>query len=250
MPSLVSRFKKITSALKQFGITCSLKEQTNKNHMMMHLTISKPKGTIAFNDYIRFQYNTHKVIRLTITVLYLREHITLKSSKDYFIQEIQSHKNNQLSTTWATLHKEMIAESHFVSSSISATKPTPPSIHHCLHNNKKCRRLPLTNRLRQWLEDVSAWSFFKSTNACGVQYTVSKEATTLPSYNLLVMAVKPARKHNIYNLTVTDPINSFIANGAIAHNCFYGFQITIKNIHLVPLCHHVHVCSIINNSSI
>jgi ribonucleoside-diphosphate reductase beta chain len=35
----------------------------------------------------------------------------------------------------------------------------------------------------------------------------------------------------VYDLSVEDPINSFIVNGQIVHNCFYGFQIAMENIH-------------------
>jgi len=49
--------------------------------------------------------------------------------------------------------------------------------------------------------------------------------------HLEVINVSPAGNHEVYDLTIVDPINSFIADGAIVHNCFYGFQIAIENIH-------------------
>ena len=35
----------------------------------------------------------------------------------------------------------------------------------------------------------------------------------------------------MFDLTIEDPVNSYIANGVIVHNCFYGFQIAMENVH-------------------
>lgn len=53
----------------------------------------------------------------------------------------------------------------------------------------------------------------------------------LPMFYLKVKKIIPIGKEEVYDLTVEDPINSFIANGVVVHNCFYGFQIAMENIH-------------------
>lgn len=64
-----------------------------------------------------------------------------------------------------------------------------------------------------------------------VSVTCKPKDNGLPIIQLKVLDVKPVGDHEVYDLTIENPINSFVAEGAVVHNCFYGFQIAIENIH-------------------
>lgn len=49
--------------------------------------------------------------------------------------------------------------------------------------------------------------------------------------NTKVVNAVPVGDYKVYDLTIENPINTFVAEGAIVHNCFYGFQIAMENIH-------------------
>ena len=50
------------------------------------------------------------------------------------------------------------------------------------------------------------------------RYCVEKEALDLPTFSLRVIDRRPAREHDVYDLTI-DELHAFVANGVLAHNC-------------------------------
>ena len=62
-------------------------------------------------------------------------------------------------------------------------------------------------------------------------YGVKRKDRGLSPFFLQVISVDAAPAVVVYDLSVEDPIKSFIVAGCVVSNCFYGFQLAMENIH-------------------
>ncbi|MBL9019232.1 MAG: aminomethyl-transferring glycine dehydrogenase [Myxococcales bacterium] len=75
--------------------------------------------------------------------------------------------------------------------------------------------------LMDFLAEIGASTWFNkqpSGDGYKVTYATSREAVVEPTFHLGVVDVRPAGEHVVYDLTV-DKLHSFVANGAVVHNC-------------------------------
>jgi hypothetical protein len=62
-------------------------------------------------------------------------------------------------------------------------------------------------------------------------YAVKTKDLGLPSFFLKVVAVTAAQPAVVFDISVEDPINSFVVAGCIVSNCFYAFQMGSEMVH-------------------
>lgn len=51
------------------------------------------------------------------------------------------------------------------------------------------------------------------------KYSVSRDMNSLPVYQSFVIGKRSIGKEHVYDITVKEPFSSFVANGAVVHNC-------------------------------
>jgi ribonucleotide reductase beta subunit family protein with ferritin-like domain len=93
----------------------------------------------------------------------------------------------------------------------------------------------------QWFKSVGAIGFMGGEDAEVAEaaeakqnkksYAVKPKDGGLPVFYLKVVSVVTKEDAPVFDLSVADPINSFIVHGAVVHNCFYGFQMMMENVH-------------------
>jgi hypothetical protein len=76
--------------------------------------------------------------------------------------------------------------------------------------------------LKEFFADIGALAWFNKHTPRGdsykVTYAVSQDAVVEPTFHLGVVDVRPVGAREVYDLTVDD-LHSFLANGAVVHNC-------------------------------
>ena len=77
-------------------------------------------------------------------------------------------------------------------------------------------------QLKDFLGDIGALSWFNRHTPKGqpykVTYAVAQDAVVEPTFHLGVVDVRAVGAREVYDLTV-DQLHSFLANGAVVHNC-------------------------------
>jgi ribonucleoside-diphosphate reductase subunit M2 len=127
-----------------------------------------------------------------------------------------------------------INDNDYVIPSLNVIKTSAPL------NSKRFINLSDSQWIGDWVKNIGAPHLFRQidelsqpptqsiTKTC---YSVHTQDIGLPTFNLLVKSKRTVGKKKVYDLTVENPINSFLANGVVVHNCFYGFQIAMENVH-------------------
>jgi glycine dehydrogenase len=76
--------------------------------------------------------------------------------------------------------------------------------------------------LKDFLTDIGALAWFNKHTPQGdpykVTYAMSQDAVVEPTFHLGVIDVRPVGERDVYDVTV-DELHSFVANGAVVHNC-------------------------------
>jgi hypothetical protein len=75
--------------------------------------------------------------------------------------------------------------------------------------------------LKDFLHEIGALAWFNKHSqgaSYKVTYAVSQDAVVEPTFHLAVVDVRAVGERDVYDLTVDD-LHSFLANGAVVHNC-------------------------------
>jgi hypothetical protein len=76
--------------------------------------------------------------------------------------------------------------------------------------------------VKEFFTEIGALAWFNKHTPQGspykVTYAVSQEAEVEPTFSLAVKDVRPVGEREVYDITV-DELHSFLANGAVVHNC-------------------------------
>lgn len=72
--------------------------------------------------------------------------------------------------------------------------------------------------LNAFLEKTDLYNFCNDFTG-KFHYSVHKDSNVLPTFHMNVISIKNIGEKNVYDLCMDDPYNSFVANGAVVHNC-------------------------------
>lgn len=227
---LIDTLAQIKSLLTDFGIdefkTKTTKNKSGSNYVAFYLD---KRFITTFSDNIGFRYDYNKIAKLNASSTYYK---TLDR-----LEYINSSIVNEVNLINDSVEKEKkyldIVETYRQSNLIDETILPIISFDRVkyLKTNTISRR-PNTTKgaLINWLTRTNTLRFF-TDDTTGETYPIKQGVDFIPLFNLNVIKIEHIGKHDVYDLTIKSPISSFVANGIVAHNCYYGFQIAIENIH-------------------
>lgn len=231
MKSLQQGIEKIKSMLMLFGIdshVSNCKKHQSSDVKKLVLKCVGGINTVKFAETIGFRYDVDKMVRLTIGSTYYRmRDACVEFYKDIFTttHRIREHDNCLLHIA----RDEAIQEVRSRRIQVGTDEQCIPSMQALMVPLpfKSKRRLFRGghNHIETWVRSIGAFDLMRKN------YAVNTHDLGLPVIYLKVNQVQKSTDEIVYDLTIEDPIHSFVANGAVVHNCFYGFQIAIENIH-------------------
>jgi DNA-directed RNA polymerase beta subunit len=203
----------------------------------LHLDIDE---LVPFSEKIGFRYCCHKSQRLEAGVSYkrlrnevVRQHNLLVARVDEItnfsaIKKENPNKNvptkkailqavQELKQKEALVHEYAIPSTHDI---------TDHLIKGTSFGKFTSKSFPTAE---EYLEKIDAHTWFieEPTNTVDSDsedgiikktYGVNRDSVGLPTMNLKVIDIRPAGIHKVYDIEV-DEVHSFLANGAVAHNC-------------------------------
>jgi intein/homing endonuclease len=221
-------------------------EKASKNYqMVLHLDISE---LIKFSEHIGFRYCCHKSQRLEAGVSYrrLREEVTRQHN--WIVNRVDEITN------FSELKREnpnkIVGTKKAILQAVEELKTKEPLLHEYAipsnhditdHLVKGTEFGKFTSKsfptAEQFLDQIGVLDWFLE-DKCEIDHDVSEtteESLTdnsqenscygvercndsLPTMNLKVISCIPVGLHKVYDIQV-DEVNSFLANGIVAHNC-------------------------------
>jgi ribonucleotide reductase beta subunit family protein with ferritin-like domain/intein/homing endonuclease len=238
VPSLQVGFNIIIDLLKKFDIDShivSLKTNRQGTKQLI-LECNGGSNSIKFAKEIGFRYDPHKMVKLAIGATYYR----MRDSCGEFYKDVILTAHDIREKTggrlWKTARLAAIDEVRIRRKQIGSDDQCLPSI-----NAITSKKALTSNRgifmgahsdIEEWTKSIDAHQLLRDPDDIkGSYYSIKPTDKGLPIIQLKVMHIDVAGDHETYDLSVEDPINSFVAEGAVVHNCFYGFQIMMENIH-------------------
>ena len=234
-----------TSSIKRID------DATKNYEIVLHLNMNE---LIPFYEKIGFRYCCHKNQRLEAAVSYTRLRNNVLRQKTWIINrvnELTDYKNKKIGNP-----SIIIPTKKAITQAITELQLLEPIFHdfaipnqkdilEYLINERKGGKIPCTKfpTSTEYLISIDAINWFNTQNTkinneltntneelndaseelndAGEKvnyYGVDKEHNVLPTMNLKVIDIRPAGKHQVYDIQV-DKTESFLANGVVAHNC-------------------------------
>lgn len=244
--SLITGFNTIVALLDRFGVKAHIQGKKINDYGNTLVTIECVGGsnTVKFAETIGFRYDAHKMVKLAIGASYYRmRDICSEFYKDVIIT---AHRiRDTTGKQWDECRDIAIIEVRNRRLQIGSDKQCLPSGNAIykkgaltsergiMMSERHSVGLNPTSATQQWVTSIEALNLLRNVDKNNKDhcYAVKPKDIGLPIIQLKVLDVTPVGDHEVYDLTIENPINSFVAEGAVVHNCFYGFQIAIENIH-------------------
>ena len=211
--------------------------------------------SLAFAERIGFRYCAHKTARLSAASAYWRMKRTINAQRVEVAKRALAKATGDgfvavgAKPVWAGAvagaYQELAADgpvlSPYYASFVGTKRVSKQVLIKALEGQKSAvPGLRRTNRrvvaaavgrsgaktgvpsLKAFLAEIGAASWFNKHSPRGTSYTVTyaaaQDAVVEPTFHLGVVDVRSAGERVVYDLTV-DELHSFLANGAVVHNC-------------------------------
>jgi ribonucleoside-diphosphate reductase beta chain len=235
--SLEDGLNTIIELLARFGIKSHIQgKKTNKQgNIQVTLECCGGHNSLAFAQTIGFRYDHHKMVRLMIASSYYRMRDTCA---DFYKDVVATSISIKQTTdkTWKESRQLAIEHVRKTRPQVGTDAQCLPSLHAIIVpralTSMRGIMMGKGDAMENWTKAINAHHLLRQRDSSDVKsYAIKTKDEGLPAIQLAVSHVLVVPDNYVYDLTIEDPINSFIAEGAIVHNCFYGFQIAIENIH-------------------
>jgi DNA-directed RNA polymerase beta subunit/intein/homing endonuclease len=292
--SLVRMMKDITRMLHKCGIhkitlqelketSVSKKKQRPEAHercfqSTLHLDISE---VIPFHDKVGFRHCSHKTVRLEAAVAYRRLRENVVRQHNWIVERVdQITRFSEIKKKYPT---KIVGTKKAILQAVDELQSTEPLIHpyaipttHDItdHLIKGTSFGKFTSKnfptAEEFLKQIGAYSWFvreiqDEGGARPVAYETCRSSPCIPVMELTVLDVRPCGKEVVYDIEV-DRINSFLADGVVAHNCMISHGVSrflaerlfdMSDVFSVPVCcscgcmpHALDVCNMCDSTTI
>lgn len=198
----------------------------------LHLDISE---LVTFWEKIGFRHCCQKSLRLEAAVAYKRLRNEVTRQHNWLVQRVDEITNfRQLK---AKNPKKIIHTKSAIEQAVDELQNKEalvhayaiPSTHDITdHLIKGTEFGKFTSKsfptAEQFLEKVGALHWFVDVKE-GTAYAVSRESNVLSTMDMTVIDVRPCPPEKVYDIEV-ERINSFLANGIVAHNCMISHGVS------------------------
>ena len=210
--------------------------------------------SLSFAERVGFRYCAHKTARLSAAAAFWRMKRTINTQRVEVAKRalarvaasgvVRLGPKSVWTTTVAGITQELAGEGPLLSpyyASFAGTKRVSKQVLvNAIAGQTGTARVRRTHRrivaasvgrggaktdvlgAKEFLSEIGALSWFnKHTlrgNAYKVTYAMAQDAVVEPTFHLGVLEVRSVGVRDVYDLTV-DHLHSFVANGAVVHNC-------------------------------
>jgi ribonucleoside-diphosphate reductase beta chain len=266
--SLMDGFEQIIKMLSSFGVQAYISrvQKIKKFNNFVELQCIGGSNTVTFAENIGFRYDAHKMMKLAVASTYHRK----RNSCNTFYKDVYSTAHSireKTSCEWKKARELAIIDVRGRRQQIGTDKECLPSVATLIKRvaleSKRSHNMGKLADLENWTSSIGALDFMRDNDRKEKKvapaesgkrkfdddneeekliagddekkykrcYAVKTKDLGLPTFYLNVLSVAPKSPEIVFDLSVEDPINSFVVNGAVVHNCFYGFQLAMENIH-------------------
>jgi len=205
----------IRAGVKNHSITGPYKNQKGLNY---HYRIKiHSDSTCEFSKYIGFAYCCQKQQRLSIVDSYyslkkiiLNQH---NKFKDEYIEKSQNKTNKEKRNIHDEIKIKFTQNEYIFNEKLSV--PTKAYLEQSISNGYSLKHMGGKGFYSptEYLEELDAEKFFSTKS-----YAVER-GHDLPMFKLKLLQKKNVGMHKVYDISVDENIQSFVANGIVVHNC-------------------------------
>lgn len=204
----------------------------------LHLDMSE---LVPFWEKIGFRHCAHKSLRLEAGASYKRLRETVTKQHNWLVHRVDEitnfsaikHENPDKIVPTKKAIEQAVRE--LCERETMAHSYAVPSTHDITdHLIKGTSFGKFTSKsfpnAEDFIKDVGAFEWFvendESKNVSGhTCYAVKAESDVLPTMAMMVIGVRPCGQEEVFDIEV-DEINSFLANGIVAHNCMISHGVS------------------------
>jgi len=215
-------FEQIVTLLERAGVKdCSISgPYKNQKGSKYHYRIKIPMTSITnFTKYIGFAHNCHKAQRLAIVNSYYSLKTLILDQNQRFkdrCKELTDFPNKAMTITKACtiVAKEFEDNEYIYLRKFSIPSPTDISNYLCRGGTSSLYNIGGRGFYTptEYLTELGAMKFFDR------KYSIPR-GTTIPTFKLKLLKRSDAGLRNVYDITVDEDKQSFLANGIVVHNC-------------------------------
>jgi aconitase A len=202
----------------------------------IEVRLALPEG-LSFVENVGFRYCVDKMLKASAAAVYWRLIDGIHKQRLWMASRLRELHQNQATISFSHARRMVAAE--LLNRNTEGSLPPIESRHYALlESYDRFSRLPKPQDrkfrplhrkswnfpspvklfkelgVREWFAPLSK----RTTKNQTKRYCVEKEATTLPTFSLLVVGRKPAGERLVYDLSVSDS-HAFLAGTVGVHNC-------------------------------
>lgn len=228
LPALQKTMEQLIGLFGKFNLHPSIRKSKKNGFGKGHtieLCFSKDE-TVLFYERIGYAYCYSKSYRLAIAVSYYRrkekcrqqfEQVCFRTRELMFQGKVSSEAR-EIACTELQASQPIYAPASLPSSEVARKFRGQVKVF-----NTKQGTFPKPS---EYLKEVGAYEYFTSQTS-SKSHVLKQEAKVAPGFFLTVLQVKKIGVRPTYDIEVADT-HSFLANGAVAHNCVIDSLITLQ----------------------
>jgi 3-isopropylmalate dehydratase small subunit len=185
---------------------------------------------LSFVERVGFRYCADKALRATAAAVYWRTVSRVHEQRLWMSQRIEARHRDSRSESFSAVRRAAATE-------LLEREPAVFAHYSLLAGHDRFSRLPRASARKfqplhrdscgfpsplELFQQIGAHEWFAALDPSGVntakRYCLAKESLTVPTLALQVLDRRPAGRHEVFDLSVSD-VHAFVAGTVAVHNC-------------------------------